>query len=232
MTDFSLIIPAAGLGARSAQSLPKQYVPILERPLLEWTLSTFIEIEACCQIIVAVDPEWRREAEKVITGFVKVVLVDGGKERQDSIRNGLSRIKDELSIVLIHDAVRPVVSPELIGRLIEAVAEHGAAIPVLPIAETVKRVRAEQVLKTLPRDELYTAQTPQGFDANLLRRAYEHAMKKGVQGTDDASLVEALGERVAAIPGESDNIKVTWPVDFERVEWLLRSQQATSKSAE
>ena len=207
MVDFSLIIPAAGVGRRSGQSLPKQYVSVLNKPILGWTVRAFAELPSCGQIIIPVDPEWRSEAERAVGDSTRISFVDGGNERQDSIRNGLSVIEEKFSIVLVHDAVRPVVTAGIIERVVEAAAEHGAAIPTLPIAETVKRVRGGDVLETLSRDELFAVQTPQGFSVDLLRKAYEDALEKGIRGTDDASLVEALGERVVVVPGEQENIK-------------------------
>ncbi len=218
MSTFSLVIPAAGVGKRSGLERPKQYVEIAGEPMLRRTIRAFAVMEGCREIIVAINPEWRQEAEACAEGLANVRFVDGGEERQDSIRNGLSALREDVDVVLVHDAARPLVSAGLIDRVVEKARECGAAIPAMPVAETVKRVRGGKILETVPREELMTAQTPQGFRPDLLNRAYARAAETGLLGTDDASLVEALGETVAVVPGDPANIKVTWPEDFRRVE--------------
>lgn len=221
MKTFSLILPAAGVGKRSGLNRPKQYAEIAGEPMLRWTIKAFAQLEECREIVVAIDPEWHSVAENSAREFANVRFVDGGSERQDSIRNGLDELREEVDVILVHDAARPAVSTELIQRVVERAAESGAAIPAMPIAETVKRVRENRIVETLPRADLVTAQTPQGFHPDLLRQAYAHALETGFIGTDDASLVEALGEAVEIVSGEPTNIKVTWPEDFERVEEIL-----------
>lgn len=218
MKRFSLIIPAAGYGARSGSAIPKQYVPINGMPMLAHTLRAFAGREDCGEIIVAIDPAWRESAEACASDLPNVRFVEGGAERQHSIARAITSLTGNEPIVLVHDAARPCVTDALIDRLLDAAEAHGAAIPVLPLADTVKRVDSEgRVIETLTRSELRAVQTPQAFRRELLERAYRHAESHTHLATDDAGLVELLGEPVFTIPGDPNNIKVTLPEDFDRV---------------
>jgi 2-C-methyl-D-erythritol 4-phosphate cytidylyltransferase len=216
---FTVIIPAAGTGSRSGRDIPKQYVELAGERVLARTIAAFTALDACERIVVAVDASWRAVAEECARGDARVSFVDGGTERQHSIANGLAALDAGARIVLVHDAARPCVARDLIERVVDAAAAHGAALPVMPIAETVKRVDgAGRVLETIPRGELRLAQTPQGFRRELIERAYREAASRGTLGTDDASLVEALGEPVATVDGDPGNLKITVAEDFRRAE--------------
>lgn len=219
---FAVIIPAAGSGSRSGQSIPKQYVELAGAPVLAHTLRAFSRFPECTEIIVAIDEEWRTVAERCAEGLPNVRFITGGAERQHSIANALATLAGAPDLVLVHDAARPCVSRALVERVIAKALEHGAAIPALPINETVKRVDADGVIaQTVPRASLHAAQTPQGFERELLRRAYNHAAATGITATDDSSLVEALGHAVHVVDGEPANIKITVPDDFTRAEQCL-----------
>lgn len=224
MKPFTLIVPAGGTGSRSGASLPKQYVELCGAPMLRHTLERFAAMPECAEMIVAVGHADLERAREAAAGFARLTLVEGGATRQHSIANALGWIRSKADIVLVHDAARPCVSQSLIRRVAAAAAEHGAAIPVMPIAETVKRIDERgRVIETLDRSELRAVQTPQGFDHDLLQRAYAHAAEHGIGATDDASLVEAIGEPVVAVDGEASNIKVTVAEDFAVAErWLGR----------
>jgi 2-C-methyl-D-erythritol 4-phosphate cytidylyltransferase len=223
MTTFALIIPAAGSGSRSGQHVPKQYIELAGSLVLTHTLLAFSNIPGCMEIIIATNSAWRSTTELCAKGFDTVNIIAGGNDRQHSIANALASLGGTPELVLVHDAVRPCVSPALIERVIGAATEHGAAIPVLPVTETLKRVNADGlILETLPRAEIRTAQTPQGFRRELLIAAYRYAADHGIVATDDASLVEAYGAGVYTVDGEQENIKITWPGDFERAEATLR----------
>jgi 2-C-methyl-D-erythritol 4-phosphate cytidylyltransferase/2-C-methyl-D-erythritol 2,4-cyclodiphosphate synthase len=142
-----------------------------------------------------------------------VRAVEGGERRQDSVARGLSALSDGIEIVLVHDAARPFASAELAGSVVDAAIEHGAAVPVAQIPDTIKRVGEGVVKETLDRSELGTAQTPQGFRRDILESAYRALA--GADVTDDAAAVELAGHNVAAVPGEPGNFKVTTPVDLE-----------------
>jgi 2-C-methyl-D-erythritol 4-phosphate cytidylyltransferase len=152
----------------------------------------------------------------------RVVLVAGGEERQDSVRRGLEALGDA-DVVLVHDAARPLVPRRVIDAVIDATLRSGAAVPVVPVADTVKRVESDGAVgETLPRDDLRLAQTPQGFRTGLLRAAYARAEREGFRGTDDASVVERAGGRVVVVPGSPRNLKITTPEDLRLAEALLR----------
>jgi 2-C-methyl-D-erythritol 4-phosphate cytidylyltransferase len=219
---FAVIIPAAGSGSRSGSSIPKQYVELLGASVLSHTLRAFASVPGCSGIVVAIDEAWRAEAEKSADGIEMVRLVSGGSERQHSIARALEALDPDIPVILVHDAARPAVTRDLIERIVAAAAEHGAVIPTMPLAETIKRVDDDGwIVETIPRHTLRSAQTPQGFRREILIHAYEHAASSGLLGTDDASLVESAGHPVLTIMGESSNIKLTLPEDFERLERVM-----------
>lgn len=165
--------------------------------------------------------------DRALTGSVRedrqgrICVVAGGAERQDSVFNGLQALPPDCDWVLIHDGVRPFASSELLKRTWDAALTNGAAIAALPASDTIKRVRAGQVVETVPREELWLVQTPQVFRREILFEAYREADRQGWVGTDDAFLVERLGLPVAVVTGERSNIKVTTPEDLVWGSWFL-----------
>ncbi|MDB5033234.1 MAG: 2-C-methyl-D-erythritol 4-phosphate cytidylyltransferase [Chlorobi bacterium] len=223
--NFAVIIPSAGTGSRSGRDIPKQYVEILGLPVLAHTIRAFSGFPGCAEIIIPIDERWRDVAVRCAAGIDIVTFVAGGNQRGASIANGLAVIGREVDLVLVHDAARPCVSRDLVARVLEAGARYGAAIPALPINETVKRVDEQEIiLETIPRGSLRAAQTPQCFRRDLLERAYAHAAHHDIVATDDASLVEELGEEVRVVEGEWENLKITLPIDFERAEKVLMAR--------
>lgn len=218
------IIVAAGGGKRMGGDLPKQFLPLAGRPLLDRSLSVFTSSPRIDGIVLALPPALSNEVKESYQQVAKVIaVVDGGAERQDSVRNALAVVPQEAEIILVHDAVRPFVSQDLLDRCEELAREHGAVVPVVPVRDTVKQWnRAEKTLCTRDRSELMLAQTPQGFRAGILRDAYGRAREEGREGTDDASLVEGAGYPVIPLPGEEANVKITIPEDLRIAEGLLR----------
>lgn len=217
-----MILPAAGSGSRVGGNVPKQYLPLLGKPVLWHSIRAFSQMEECVEVVVAVNPEWQAVAEECGAGIERMTYVAGGTERQHSIANGLLGLRTTPEIILVHDAARPCVSRRLITQVVQSAAAHGAAIPALPIAETVKRVDANgAIVATIPRHELRTAQTPQGFRRQLLLSAYAHATLHNILGTDDSSLVELLGHPVQIVEGELANLKITYPDDVRKAEAIL-----------
>ena len=213
----SAIIPAAGSGKRMGGKTSKQYLSICGRPILIETLTVFEKSSHIDEIILISPSSDIPLLEEMLKEYslAKVSkIVCGGKERQDSIRNGLDALDRSSEIVLVHDAVRPFINDELIRNLIDAVNEYGAAITAVPVKDTVKRAGGSSVMETVPRENLWLAQTPQAFKTQLLIEAYENAGKKGIRGTDDASLVEAMGLDVRIVMGSYENIKITTPDDL------------------
>jgi len=226
MNRVVAIIVAAGGGSRMGGDLPKQFLPLGGRPLLDRTLSAFTASPRVDGVVLSLPPSLSNEVKESYRSVAKIIaVVDGGAERQDSVRNALAAVPEETEIILVHDAVRPFVSERLLGRCVDLAQEHGAVVPVVPVRDTVKQWdRAEKTLSTRDRSEMMLAQTPQGFRAGILRDAYRKAQEEGRQGTDDASLVEETRVPVIPIPGEEGNIKITIPEDIRMAEGLLREQ--------
>lgn len=218
-----VIVAAAGRGRRFGGNVPKQYLPVGGAPLLAHGLRRFDAHPAVDDIVVVVDDE--AEFGRRIGSpppFAKIrAVVRGGAERQDSVGAGLSRV-DPDAVILVHDAARPFVHPDLITAVIDAARSAGAAIPVVPVPDTPKLLDAGGGLnRTLERDRVVLAQTPQGFHGAVLRRAFAAADRDGFRGTDEAALVERTGHPIVLVPGRPDNLKVTTPADLERAREIL-----------
>lgn len=215
------IIPAAGQGRRMGGEIPKQYLPLEGRPLLWFTLAALERSPLIRALILVVRPEDHQLAEQLVSGFAKVrCLVPGGGERGDSVRAGLEATTPEDGLVLIHDAVRPFISLSLIERVVVAARQWGAAIPALPVRETIKVVGDGQVVETPRRSRLWAAQTPQGFRRSLLLEAFSR-QRDGAPATDEAMLVEGLGHPVRVVEGEPGNLKITTPEDLAWAGWWM-----------
>jgi 2-C-methyl-D-erythritol 4-phosphate cytidylyltransferase len=217
------ILVAAGRGERMGADRPKAFVEVAGQVLLV-RAARALERAGCVDAIVAVVPEECVDEGRRALSTVEAVtdVVAGGPRRQDSVLEGLKRVPDGFAgVVLVHDAARPFVAPELVGAVARAATETGAALPAVEIADTVKRVREGMVVETLDRAELATAQTPQGFRFDLLVRAYEQAFRDRVTVTDEAMAVERIGAPVAVVPGSTLNRKLTTPDDLHWAEEAL-----------
>ncbi len=212
------IIVAAGKGQRFGA--PKQFALLAGRPVVDWTIKAFAEHPQINELIIVLPDE--SQAEEIKTRWPKIkAVVKGGRQRQDSVSLGLEAVSLEMEIVLVHDGVRPLVTAELISRIIETVEKEGAAVPAVPIEDTVKIVNGDFIIRTLNRERLIRVQTPQGFRKSLLERAFHQAKKDGYYGPDEASLIERIGGRIKIIPGETKNIKITTPEDLKLAEvWI------------
>ncbi len=245
------IIPAAGLGTRmtsrsagpqEAKTAPpsKQFAELGGVPILVHTLRKFDAVDAVSEIVVALraTESARFEPKLEQEGFrVKVHMVEGGDNRQQSVANALAELERRShpaadDVVLVHDAVRPFVDAEIIRTVIAAAAKHGAAIAGLPAVDTVKQVERTAdgaiVTSTVPRERVVLAQTPQGFRFAMLKKAFDDAQADGFTGTDEASLVERAGHEVAVVMGSARNIKITSPADLELAEFYLAQERKTS----
>lgn len=211
---------------------PKQFLALDGVPILIHSLRAFAAVPRVTSIIVAVrKPEMERvEAQVTESGFSdRVRIVEGGDNRQESVAHALAAIHAEPEdIVLVHDAVRPLIDAATIDRTIDAVAEHGAAIVGMPAVDTIKQVERTAhgalVVSTIPREFIVQAQTPQGFRFSLLQSAFAEATADGFVGTDEASVVERAGYPVAVVPGSHDNLKITQPGDLELAEFYLHQR--------
>lgn len=220
------IIVAGGRGSRLVGPVAKQYRPLAGVPILTRTLRVFDGCGAVDRLVVVVpaaDIDFVQAAILAPAALCKnVTVVAGGAQRQDSVSNGLAAVAPQASLVVIHDAVRPLVTCEAITACIDAARRYGACIVGLPVWDTLKRVADSGCIEaTLPRERVWMAQTPQAFRADLLRTAHAHARREGVLGTDDASLVERIGAAVHMVPGSPSNIKITTAEDLALAEALL-----------
>jgi 2-C-methyl-D-erythritol 4-phosphate cytidylyltransferase len=216
------VLAAGGSGERLGADRPKAFVRLGERVLLAESLERLDASEWIDAIVVAAPPGWEEPAILLAEelGCSKVsACVAGGASRAESVRLGLAEVPDEAAVVVVHDAARPFVEDEVIARVLSALNEGwDGAVPVLPIADTVKRVDGERVVETLDRTELRLVQTPQAFVASVLRDAFAGDVS---DASDCASLVEARGGRVKAVPGDPKLVKVTDASDLARVAALL-----------
>jgi 2-C-methyl-D-erythritol 4-phosphate cytidylyltransferase len=226
------ILPAAGLGTRMAGPQPKQFLALAGEPILIHSLRAFASVDRVTAIYVAVRKTEieRVQAQVAEYGFgSKVHVVEGGENRQKSVANALAAVPaTDGDIVLVHDAVRPLIDAATIARTIEAVEQHGAAIVGMPAIDTIKQVERTAhgaiITATIPREFVVQAQTPQGFRYGLLQKAFAEAQADGFVGTDEASVVERAGLPVAVVPGSQVNLKITQPGDLELAEFYLRQR--------
>jgi 2-C-methyl-D-erythritol 4-phosphate cytidylyltransferase len=223
MPKVTAVIPAGGVGRRFGARTPKQFLRLGRLPILAATVRHFARHPAVRAVVVAAPESWVARARRILGRVAQeasLTVVAGGRTRQDSVWLALQAAPEDAEIVVVHDAVRPLITRRLIDAVVRAAAAEGAAICALPITETVKRVRAERVEVTLDRSELWAVQTPQAFRADLLREAHEKARRDGVVGTDDAMLVERLGHPVRVVRGLVENVKITTPADLRRARSL------------
>lgn len=225
---YQVIIPAAGQGKRMGAGKNKLLLTLEGIPVLIHTLKVFEADTQCSGIILAIHPGDEAEFKILLKeyGIHKVTsLVAGGKERQDSVYNGLKAVGSHEGVVLVHDAARPFIKVETIHRLVEAAGNEGGAIVAVPVKDTIKKAVNSQVIETVERSSLWAVQTPQAFRVSILLQAHHKAARDHFTGTDESSLVERLPHRVAIIEGDYDNIKLTTPEDLYFAQAILRKTQ-------
>lgn len=226
------VIPAAGAGLRMGGPHAKQFLDLEGKPLLAVTLETFEKcpaVEAIVLVVPGGDMDYCRREIVERYGIRKVSrLVQGGPRRQDSVRMGLNAVEGHCDLVVIHDAVRPLITRDVIVRVVEAAGKLGAAVTGLQAKDTVKEVDAlGRVVKTYDRRHVWLVQTPQAFRYRDLLAAHEAAIRDNWGGvTDDAGLVERMGLPVSVVAGAEDNIKITTPHDLELARFLLRRRRS------
>lgn len=200
----------------------KQMLELGGVPLLVHTLKRFEACDAVDQVILVLQPNLTSEVLALMPkhNLKKIVrVVGGGAERQDSVFRGLQVVNGESAgIVLVHDAARPFIRPDEIRAVIERAENRGAAIMAGPAVDTIKQVKQSTIRRTLPRQFIYLAQTPQAFRYAILKEAYDRAFAEGFRGTDDAQLVERIGQKVSVVEGSQINIKITRPFDLKIAE--------------
>ncbi|HBZ87436.1 MAG: 2-C-methyl-D-erythritol 4-phosphate cytidylyltransferase [Candidatus Edwardsbacteria bacterium RIFOXYD12_FULL_50_11] len=221
----SCIIVAAGSGLRLGAKIPKAFVKINGKPMLEYSLEAYQDCKHIKEIILVKPPSHQFKGLKYFDRFSKLAaIVSGGKERLDSVRAGLNSVSPQADMVMIHDAARPLIRPEQIHSVISAVKKHGAAILASPVTDTIKSADKHIIKRTVDRAGLWKAQTPQGFRKEILERSHFDQRIRSV--TDDSQLVEMIKGKVFIVPGDDSNIKITTPIDLEIASCLLKKKRS------
>ncbi len=226
----SAVVVAGGSGVRMKGPTRKQYLLLDGRPILARTLEAFSECARIDSVFLVVpEDDFGYVEQNVLSGCRKnkeIVLVPGGKQRQHSVFNGVCATPSRHRYVVVHDGVRPLIGPSDIERVLDGARKTGACIPGVAARETLKRVGKDRVVRETPsRENIWFAQTPQAFDRKLLLKAHETAVAEGFLGTDDASLVERLGEKVLVVEGSPSNIKITTPEDLVLATCILKERE-------
>lgn len=228
----SALIVAAGKGTRMGQTVDKLWLEIAGRPVLAHTWAQFERSEAVQEIVLVVRPEMETSVRQIAArfGFRKpFVLVPGGKERQDSVWNGLGALNAAAEIVAIQDAARPCTSQALIAATIEAARKVGAAVAAQPVTDTIKESHdGARIARTLDRAKLWAVQTPQTFRVEIIRRAISEVRQRGLLVTDDTAACELIEQPVQLVVAPGPNPKVTRPEDVPYIELLLRDSRFSS----
>ncbi|SDK58730.1 2-C-methyl-D-erythritol 4-phosphate cytidylyltransferase [Sediminibacillus albus] len=232
MRSYHAIVLAAGQGKRMKAGENKQFIKIRNKPLIIHTLELFNRDSWCTSISLVVNPKEEERIRDLInnTAFQKnVQIVKGGKERQQSVFEGLKSMEGYSGMVFIHDGARPFVSLDSLHELAEATFTHQAALLAVPVTDTIKQVKNNKLLETLDRSTLWAAQTPQGFHYDMIFKAHQLADEQNYTGTDDASLVERTGQQVEIVQGSYDNIKITTPEDLKRAQAFIDPEEPEEK---
>ncbi len=222
MIRAGVVIPAGGAGRRMG-GVRKPFLELDGQPLLQHTLQPFLEIANVEQIAVALPADVLVDPPSWLTALQpRVLIVGGGEERGDSVRNGIAALDPALAVILVHDAARPLISGDVIMRCIDAAAEGRCVIAAIPVTDTIKEVdEGGRITGTPDRRALWAAQTPQAFPASIIRDAYARASEERIHATDDAALVSRYGATVTVVDGATDNIKVTTQDDVVIAQALL-----------
>ncbi|NNJ92787.1 MAG: 2-C-methyl-D-erythritol 4-phosphate cytidylyltransferase [Gammaproteobacteria bacterium] len=232
MTDslsYWAIVPAAGIGKRMGAAIPKQYLSLAGKTVLDVTLGRLLDHPDIEGIVIAISSSDEWWPDSGYASHPNVIKADGGKERRDSVLNALIRLQSDVdneTRVLVHDAARPCVRQEDISKLIQSAghSDDGGLLG-MPVRDTMKRTTVDrQVSATVERDNLWHAFTPQLFRLDLLRRALHSALESGRQVTDEASAMELLGYKPLMVEGKADNLKITRPEDLSLAEYFLNNQ--------
>lgn len=226
MRKLAVIIPAAGSGTRLGSPLPKPFIEIAGKTILEHTIRKFLVVQEVCEVIVATSKSSIEKVNNVFkncfTEGIRFKVVEGGIERQYSINNALKGVDKEIDTIAVHDAVRPFISVEIIKKAISQLNSFDGAVVGVPAKDTIKQAGdAHEIIQTPDRTKLWQAQTPQVFRKGILIKAYKSADKHNYFGTDDSSLVERVGGKIVMVEGGRENLKITFPIDLKVAEMIL-----------
>lgn len=218
---LSVIITAGGIGKRMQSDLPKQFLTISGKPVLQWTIERFYDFDNNAQLLLTLPEDWIEYWEKLCDDHNFTIphkVVAGGKERYHSIKNALNFV--EGNVVLVHDGVRPLVDDKVISSVTRAAQQGKNCVPAVPVTSSLRKGDVEQS-EAVDRSLYWEVQTPQGFPRSVLEKAYEASFSSQI--TDDASLVELMGQKITLVKGANENIKITNPIDLLFAEQLLGS---------
>ncbi|MFS0784845.1 2-C-methyl-D-erythritol 4-phosphate cytidylyltransferase [Shouchella sp. 1P09AA] len=227
--EYKAIVLAAGQGKRMKAGFNKQLIKLGDIPLIIHSLRLFEQDSQCKEIMLVVSREEKEDMQHLVQSYaVEKVgqFVVGGKERQDSVYAALQAMT-ESDLVLIHDGARPFVTQDVIGKVVAQANVQGGAIAAVPVKDTIKKVTSGAISETVQRDDLWSAQTPQGFQYHLIMTAHEEARQAAYLGTDDASLLERQGNQVAIVESDYLNIKLTTAEDLLFAETILKTKEKT-----
>lgn len=236
--DLAVILAGAGEGRRMGDSGPKLLIDVGGRPALVRVAETFLAHPATGELVVTVPVELEAEAVNALTHVanprgVRIRIIPGGETRQESVALAIEALTTDLPFIAVHDVARVLVDSPLIDRVLSAAREHGAAIPALPLADSIKEIvtgpGGDRIGRSVPRERLVGAQTPQVFASAILRMAHAHARETGVAATDEAGLAAAIGVPVSVVLGDERNRKLTVPSDLIILNALLRAGAAGEK---
>lgn len=222
-----LLIPAAGVGRRMGSDRNKLLLPLIERPILDWTLQMADTAERITWIGIICQPIDQPDIQAIVNqGTLQkpVQFIQGGDTRQASVFNGLQALPDDATHVLIHDGARCLATADLFNRCAAAALETKGFIAAVPVKDTIKQVKAGVITHTPERSQLWAAQTPQGFEVELLKQCHAKGASQSWQVTDDAALLERCGVPVSIVEGEETNLKVTTPVDLAIAQFILQQR--------
>ncbi len=225
---FAAILPAGGLGKRMGSSIPKQLLPLNGKPVYRYALETFAQMEEIDEVVLVVPADWKSHFEKELQDFRlahKLRIVVGGKERWESVRNGIETLPAGIDFALVHDVARPLVSQSLILQVLETLKTKGSCLVACPAVDTVKIAKSGKVERTIPRENVYLAQTPQAARVDTFKNLYRKIDESPLDfvPTDEASILEHFGEPVHIVPGNSRNDKLTTPDDLKRFRLFLEN---------
>lgn len=226
MYKLAVVIPSAGKGSRFKSKIPKPYVLLKGRPIIQRTVDLFTSLPFVKQIIISTSVDLIEHAEHLFENYnVPVKVIEGGATRQNSVHNASPFLNDDIDLVAVHDAVRPLVSPGVIEKCCTIALNVGGAVVGMKAKDTIKRVDEDNfVLETPERKNLWQCQTPQIFKKDIFINAFNYASENGFIGTDDASVVEFFGNPVKMVEGNPENIKITYPLDLKIAEYLLENK--------
>lgn len=225
---YTLIIPCGGIGERVGSEIPKQYIKVHSKTILNWTLSKFKDYDNIIQLLIPADDTYIDEIEASIPLEFKdkYKITPHGRTRFNSIYNSIEHIDEESDYVLVHDAVRPFVTQDLIDKLMTSVQKYNGVVPYLHPTDTIKAIDKDKletyIYETIDREILAAVQTPQIFERNLYIKAYEYSNKNRFKGTDDSSILEYSKFLPKLIVGETQNLKITNEIDVEIAKILLK----------